>query len=174
MNRATAIDQIVSEITSEELWWGWHKHYGWVVLDRTLPNLTFYRCDIWETFSEQKENWNPPLYVSAENYLKTVDRDMLEIVIADLQDTSKLLFDLREKKYRRTRLERYQSIYGKHQDYLKTVGKISVGIRDAYSVHRTSICWNCSNPVDNSEDYECQLCEWIICSYCGTCGCQKN
>ncbi len=36
--------------------------------------------------------------------------------------------------------------------------------------HRTTHCYNCKKPLDNSVDVECNSCGWIICS-CGACGC---
>ena len=39
------------------------------------------------------------------------------------------------------------------------------------SKHRTPNCYNCSSNLDNEVDLECPLCYWIICTYCGACGC---
>lgn len=174
MNDQNQIKQIMSELASDDLWWGWHKELGWVVLDRTLPELTFYRCDNWETFSDKKDNWRPPMYVYAGNYLRTSDKDLFEIDIAHLQDLKKILPSKRENNAEKIRQNRFDTIEKLHSDYLANGGKVSRGIRVATRKNRVSHCWSCHRIVDNSEDYECKTCGWIVCSGCGACGCLRK
>jgi hypothetical protein len=45
------------------------------------------------------------------------------------------------------------------------------GVSNHPKYQRTNNCYSCKNSVDNSQDIECNACQWIICSYCGACGC---
>ena len=35
-----------------------------------------------------------------------------------------------------------------------------------------NICWKCKQEVRSTECKKCQNCTWLICRYCGKCGCQ--
>ena len=47
-------------------------------------------------------------------------------------------------------------------DYKEKIKKVS-------NFRRINHCWYCKDTVDNSIDYECVNCRWIICSCCGAC-----
>ena len=61
-------------------WWGYSKEHGWVVLDRRIPcnapgikkDLLFLRCRDSIIFDAKRENWKPPLYWFAPNYLRNL------------------------------------------------------------------------------------------------------
>lgn len=59
-------------------WWGHSKKHGWVVLDRSVPSnvpglktdLLFLSCRDATTYAEKRENWIPPAYRFAPNYIR--------------------------------------------------------------------------------------------------------
>lgn len=59
----------------------------------------------------------------------------------------------------------------KHRKFLDSRSKPNKGVKGSGRKHRHSHCYNCTTPVDNAVDLECNACGWIICSYCGACGC---
>jgi len=59
----------------------------------------------------------------------------------------------------------------KHKSWVIKKGYEYRGILKNVSRHRTNNCYSCKNSVDNSQDIECATCNWIVCSYCGACGC---
>ena len=56
-----------------------------------------------------------------------------------------------------------------HNNYLIKKGLEPQSIAKSNKKFRESVCWECKTAVDNSEDYECLACRWIICSNCGAC-----
>ena len=56
-----------------------------------------------------------------------------------------------------------------HNNYLIKKGLEPQSIAKSNKKFRESVCWECRTAVDNSEDYECLACRWIICSNCGAC-----
>ena len=75
-------------------WWGYSKEHGWVVLDRsagtksTGPNetLVFYRFSDNTTFTDTRQNWNPPAYSFAPNYIRDLPPDDVPAAEAALAD----------------------------------------------------------------------------------------
>ena len=73
-------------------WWGYNKVHGWVVLDRSFPSnapglkvdLHFVRASDSATYVEKRENWNPPLYRFAPNYLKDMQAEDATKAAAEL------------------------------------------------------------------------------------------
>ena len=74
-------------------WWGFSKEHGWVVLDRTIPSnapgiktdLTFLRCRDAVIVDAKRENWKPPLYRFAPNYLRDLAPAALDEATAELE-----------------------------------------------------------------------------------------
>lgn len=61
----------------------------------------------------------------------------------------------------------------KHKKYLAGLGKINSGVARLSSKKtiRITHCYKCKNRLDNRIDLECNNCGWIICCFCGACGC---
>lgn len=74
-------------------WWGFSKEHGWVVLDRSIPanvpgiktDLLFLRCRDAHIFGVKRENWNPPSYRFAANYLRDLAPPASEEAAATLE-----------------------------------------------------------------------------------------
>ena len=47
-----------------------------------------------------------------------------------------------------------------------------VSLANQYRTPRQAHCWYCKVSLDNSIDYECNNCGWILCE-CGACGCGR-
>lgn len=63
-------------------------------------------------------------------------------------------------------------VQARHKEFLRKIGRPFIGVRFADdSKHRTAHCYHCKNELDNSVDLECMKCGWILCFYCGACGC---
>jgi len=80
----------------EQVWWGYSKEHGWVVLDRTVPcnapalgvDLMFLRCRDATIFSEKRERWILPHYRFAPNHilaLPAADADAASLELAKLK-----------------------------------------------------------------------------------------
>jgi hypothetical protein len=77
----------------DELWWGYNKEHGWVVLDRTLTinkpglkeQLFFLRCRDMHTFMVRRDTWKPPLYAYAPNYLRSLAPDLAAEMTSTLE-----------------------------------------------------------------------------------------
>ena len=74
-------------------WWGYSKEHGWVVLDRRIPanvpniktDLLFLRCRDAVIFGAKRENWRPPSYRFAPNYLRDLAPPAAEEAAAELE-----------------------------------------------------------------------------------------
>ena len=74
-------------------WWGFSKEHGWVVLDRRVPrnapglktDLLFLRCDDATTFGAKREQWRPPAYRFAPNYIRELAPDAATDAAAELE-----------------------------------------------------------------------------------------
>lgn len=64
-----------------------------------------------------------------------------------------------------------QRLIEKHRNVLASIGKSDLGQGVVSHISRTSCCYKCKGPVNNTFDLECRACSWIICSYCAACGC---
>lgn len=60
-----------------------------------------------------------------------------------------------------------------HRKYLSSLGVTYSGVSliSVAKKHRATHCYGCSRELDNNIDIECNICGWIICDYCGACGC---
>jgi hypothetical protein len=66
-----------------------------------------------------------------------------------------------------------QQLKALHKKRLNDLKIKYVGIRRASPQkrnHRVTHCWSCKKNLDNSIDFECMSCGWILCR-CGACGC---
>jgi len=61
-----------------------------------------------------------------------------------------------------------------HQRFLKERGVAGREVVRASGSARSSVCWNCHLPVDNSINLECTGCRWIIFGCCGACDCRHE
>lgn len=61
----------------------------------------------------------------------------------------------------------------KHRSYLRRAGVDDRGFRKATWGSRHSVCWKCGQRVDNQTQFECSGCGWIVCTFCGACGCGR-
>jgi len=154
-------------------WWGFNSEHGWVVLDRTLfgngtgnnksDKLTFTRCSDWTEFVDLRSNWDAPKYTYVVQYLKKLTGEKLKE--AEAEALSKLNYYINYQY--EIRVERLKRI---HNAYLELHGLPPKSIVKRQSdARRVSHCWNCSHPVDNKVDYECEGCGWIVCGECGAC-----
>lgn len=60
----------------------------------------------------------------------------------------------------------------RHQSFVESLGRTYQGT-SAISIirkHRITHCYSCKSNLDNTIDFECNSCGWIVCS-CGACGC---
>ncbi len=64
-----------------------------------------------------------------------------------------------------------EKIITAHKEWMLKKGYDYKGVSKKTRYHRTNNCYSCKNAVDNSQDLECGACNWIVCSYCGSCGC---
>jgi hypothetical protein len=76
--KARADTSLEDKAIDTQQWWGYSKEHGWVILDRGIPtnapglkaDLLFFRCRDAMIFSAKRENWNPPSYRYAPNYIR--------------------------------------------------------------------------------------------------------
>ena len=153
-------------------WWGFSPKHGWVVLDRNITTnrpaipgkLIFLRCKDWTSYEEERKKWEPPLYIFSDQYLESLSENIA-------LETQKILDDLKYE-YAHKKEEFYSSVVQeRHRQFLNDAGRVAPATRKARKKNRSSNCWNCKQPVDNSIDLECVACGWIICGSCGACGC---
>lgn len=61
----------------------------------------------------------------------------------------------------------------RHKERLEKLGREYRGVRPPTpNAHRRRVrhCYVCKQDIDNSVDFECVACDWILCT-CGACGC---
>lgn len=93
-------------------WWGYSKEHGWVVLDRRIPSnapglrvdLMFLRCRDATIFAAKRENWIPPSYRFAPNYIRDLAPSLAEEAAAELEGL-KLRWPEFERELQRERRE---------------------------------------------------------------------
>ena len=71
-----------------------------------------------------------------------------------------------ENKEREETLKRHK----KHLVALN-IGYLGVSSVPKAQKYRISHCYKCKKEVDSKLDIECNICGWIICDWCGACGC---
>jgi len=149
------------------IWMGFHKTHGWVILDRNIKanksdGNYFIKCSDWTVY-EEKGYWGEPNYKYIIPYLNILEKDKLKDIKNDA--TSKLNHYLNQK----TDMQ-FELLKAIHNNYLKEKGLPPRSIvKTTRKFHRESVCWKCRDTVDNSYDAECNICKWIICSNCGAC-----
>lgn len=97
----------------EDQWWGYSRKHGWVVLDRTKPcnepgqsiRLVFTRCNDWNEFYEERENWDLPEYTYAPNYIKKLSGDAV-IQANELYNKLRNEWPIRKKRIQQEKLEK--------------------------------------------------------------------
>jgi hypothetical protein len=162
-------------------WWGYSKNYGWVVLDRKIPmnkpgkmgKLIFIRCHDWNSYEEDRNKWEPPLYIFFERYIESLPTKLKNNAFEKFNYYKKE-YDLKRKDLYKEIVSKIQiSISEKNNNFLNKFKLQSRGVKRSryHRIHRTSGCWYCKYPVDNAVDFECIGCGWIICERCGACGC---
>ena len=62
-------------------------------------------------------------------------------------------------------------IIEQHKKFIQSNKYDYTGVRKITIFRRVNHCYSCKRPVDNAYDLECNSCSWIVCSYCGSCGC---
>lgn len=101
-------------------WWGYSKEHGWVILDRGIPtnapglkaDLLFLRCRDAVMVDVKRENWNPPSYRYAPNYIRDLAPAASDEAAAEL-DALKARwpeFELEIKRVCREADERAESV----------------------------------------------------------------
>ena len=73
-------------------WWGYSRHHGWVVLDRSLAinqpggsqPLFFARCKDSHCYFETRKAWREPAYSFAPQFLKSLQPDRAQLETATL------------------------------------------------------------------------------------------
>jgi len=86
-------DAVLADQATDMSWWGYNKEHGWVVLDRRIPSnvpglrtdLLFLRCRDARTFRAKRENWIPPAYRFAPNYVRGLAPDASAEAAAELE-----------------------------------------------------------------------------------------
>jgi hypothetical protein len=157
------------------LWLGNHLENGLVLLDRSIAvnegsgirGYYFLKCSDKSIYYETGK-WEEPNYVYIVKHLNTLEKNKYddelkkatEAINVYLKDKDDFKFKILEQI---------------HNKYLKSENLPIKSIIKSKKNFRESVCWKCRNTVDNSSDYECIACGWIICSNCGACkkyGCQ--
>ena len=163
-------------------WWGYSKVHGWVVLDRNIPNnkpnsqdnLVFLRCSDWQHYEDTRENWNNiKLYNGANYFLKSLPNIKMEITASELEDLKRnsKKNEIYEKLRSQAEKKYLDEVEKKHKTFMQSINLSSGLLRKNINGRRVNNCYNCKKTVDNSRDYECVSCNWIICGLCGACGC---
>ena len=71
------------DTTNNNEWWGYSPKHGWVVLDRSVAEnqsgsptkLLFVKCADWSIYEENRENWEAPKYIFANNFISRLSTD---------------------------------------------------------------------------------------------------
>lgn len=76
------------------------------------------------------------------------------------------------EKLKQQRLEKQrQETLEAHRQFLKSHNLEHQGVQVTTGKSpRVTYCWNCKGHLDNSVNFECSACAWILCR-CGACGC---
>lgn len=168
-------------------WWGYSSEHGWVVLDRNIPcngsgikdDLLFFRWRDLSLFRAARDDWKPPLYVFAPNYLlgkpeatthelKSLKNRWPDVKAEMLCQVQKFV----EEQKKAVLEKEIQQATAKHKLRLDRLGIHYQGTSNAAPGRgrRAAHCYLCKRPLDNAINVECAVCGWIIC-HCGACGC---
>ena len=82
---------------TEKIWWGYSKHHGWVLLDRSkienrpglMTPLIFLRCVDGKEYFEDRKNWDPPNYIWVKNYLELLPPNEFKAKLKEFTDFKK-------------------------------------------------------------------------------------
>jgi len=178
--------------TTRDTWWGYTEEHGWIILDRTIERnvagaskgLLFLRCSDLKLFEVDWDEWCPPPYFYAPNYIESLKSNPSKQAVASAEfnaiktqepkfcdEIHRQYKDIMEAESKKKR----QELEKKHRTFLESKNIIYRGVSCVSEKKHTRVthCWNCKNPLDNSIDLECKSCGWILCS-CGACGCGYN
>jgi hypothetical protein len=155
-----------------DVWWGYSKTRGWVILDRSIPqnkpsrgcDFQFIDCSNWSIFTEKRSLWKQPNYIFVDRYLESLETECSEKVVRELTELKKQFASQRESLFTRY-------ITQLHIKFLTSKGRTILGVRKAQGKRRITHCYACQEHLDNAVDLECASCNWIICGNCGACGC---
>jgi hypothetical protein len=170
----------MSLLKKYNLWMGLHKDHQWVILDRNFPanndgwggnrKLYFVKCSDWSVFTDLHSNWISPNYMYVVSYLEDLKKnepELFEKNIVHEENAIKYLKTYIKEKKSKIQFEFLTTI---HNDYLTKKGLAPrLLVKTKLGKRRTSHCWNCKDSVDNTIDYECEKCKWIVCASCGAC-----
>lgn len=165
---------------STEMWWGFSQEHGWVMLDRSVEcnkpglkrALLFVNCSAGSVYSVPYEQWCPPSYIFAENYLKALT-DTMQISgrreLEQFKNRSKefhsLVVDagavIEERRFSEARAHYFEKLQLADPGLKAVTGR----------VRRVTHCYDCKKPLDSNASFECNACGWLVCSLCGACGC---
>jgi len=168
------MDALIKKIDNKNLWIGNSKDKGIVILDRKFKvnssggvgnslDIYFIKCNDWSIFKEERSKWSSPNYIHFENFYKNIkENDKL-----DYKEKIENIFNNFQDKKKDIQFNFLQKI---HNDFLIREGyQAREIVKKVSNFRRINHCWYCKDTVDNSIDYECVNCRWIICSCCGAC-----
>ena len=157
----------IKKNSENKIWLGFHISHGLVILDRSIggsesdEGYLFFKCSDWSIYKETGV-WEKPNYTYVIPYLNSLDKDKIKSAQEDAINKLNHYVD----KIKDMHFELLKII---HNNYLIKKSLKPQSIAKSNKKFRESVCWECRTAVDNSEDYECLACRWIICSNCGAC-----
>jgi hypothetical protein len=156
------------ELKEHNLWMGFNSENGWLIFDRNLPankktspgsDSYLIKCSDWTFFKDK--HYSAPKYNWVIKYLHSLEGE-------NQKNSEEEAFNKLNEYISKKDEMKYEFIKIIHNSYLEKKGLSPRSIVKAKRF-RESICWGCHSSVDNSFDYECNTCGWIICSSCGAC-----
>ena len=157
----------IKKNSKNKIWLGFHISHGLVILDRSTggsvsdEGYLFFKCSDWSIYKET-DAWEKPNYTYVIPYLNSLDKDKIKSAKEDA--TKKLNYYV--DKIKDMHFELLKVI---HNIYLIKKGLEPQFIVKSNKKFRESVCKECKIAVDNSKNYECIVCRWIVCSNCGAC-----
>jgi hypothetical protein len=151
------------------LWLGNHPDNGLVLLDRSIAvnerggtGYYFLKCSDKSIYCETGK-WEEPNYVYIIKYLNALEKTKFD---DELKKATEVINDYLKDKD----IFKFKILEQVHNGYLESKNlPIKSITKTTKRDFRESRCWECRTLVDNSSDYECTGCGWIICSNCGAC-----
>jgi hypothetical protein len=161
------VEIFIKKNSENKIWLGFHISHGLVILDRSIgksesdEGYLFFKCSDWSIYKET-DAWEKPNYIYIIPYLNSLDKDKIKSAKEDA--TKKLNYYV--DKIKDMHFELLKVI---HNIYLIKKGLEPQLIVKSNKKFRESVCKECKIAVDNSKNYECIVCRWIVCSNCGAC-----
>lgn len=169
------------------VWWGFSAQHGWVALERGTgemdEELLFFRCSDGQIYKEAKERWNKPHYLFAPRYLESLvqaeqtgaQKQLDEHKSrwnSDYEKIAKQIKDHRVNQLRQIKETERQNIQSARGTFFSNLGKENPGTHKSIAkASRFTHCYACKEELDNLHGDECNSCGWIVCNFCGACGC---